>query len=180
MDKKLPRKEFLRKRLNLSGKEVKRKSKIIQQKIIGLPQVINSNRILLYLSVNNEVETVNLIRYLQSLGKNIFLPAYSNNKYIIRKFVSFAGLEAGPYGILQPVNNSTMDAENLDLAILPGVAFDKKGVRLGYGKGVFDHLLKNFKGIKIGLAYAFQIVDKLSKEKHDLVVDLLVTDKEGQ
>ena len=65
----------------------------------------------------------------------------------------------------------------MDVSIIPGVAFDKKGVRLGYGKGVFDRLLAKSQAFKIGLAYDFQIVDELPREKHDLVMDIVESEK---
>ena len=65
----------------------------------------------------------------------------------------------------------------MEVAIIPGLAFGKNDTRLGYGKGVYDQLLANFKGLKIGLAYDFQIVDKLPKERHDLKMDMVLTEK---
>jgi len=177
MDKKSLRRLFLEKRKSLSKKEVSQKSKIIRQKTLELPQIIPSKCILLYLPINNEVGTFDLIRHLQLVGKIIYLPAYSNENYDICEFVSFDNLKVGPYGILQPINNSTMDTGNIDMAILPGVAFDKSGTRLGYGKGVYDRLLKNSRLVKIGLGYEFQVEDKLPKESHDVVLNVLVTDK---
>ena len=59
---------------------------------------------------------------------------------------------------------------------MPGIAFDKSGHRLGYGKGIYDQLLTDFSGVKIGLAYDFQIVDKAPHEQHDLKIDLLISE----
>ena len=111
--------------------------------------------------------------------------------YAFAEFTGWQNLEKGPFGILQPIHNRgnkpglelhykpglrNSFEENIDLAIIPGVAFDKHGVRLGYGKGVFDKLLADSKAFKIGLAYDFQIVDELPREKHDLVMDFVVTE----
>ena len=108
-------------------------------------------------------------------------------EYVFAEFTNWQNLEEGPYGILQPSlssrhpelarpERSRRVSGSIDVAIIPGVAFDKKGTRLGYGKGVFDRLLAKSKDFRIGLAYEFQIVDTLPKENHDLVMDMVVTE----
>ena len=177
MDKNSIRKIFLAKRKTLSIKYVEIKSEIIRKKVLEISLIKKCNSILLYLPVYNEVKTELLIKDFMKQKKDIYLPAFFNNEYQIRKFASFEDLETGPYGILQPVDKFSADAENIDLAILPGVAFDLKGTRLGYGKGVFDKLLSKSNAKLIGLAYTFQIVDRLPKEKHDLAMDFVVSEK---
>ena len=140
---------------------------------------MDKKRIAAYLAINNEVDTREIIDKLIERGSTIFIPAYfmQNHQYHFAKFNGWKDLEKGPKGIWQPANSKPVDPKNLEVAILPGVVFSKKGVRLGYGKGVFDRLLSDSFALKIGLAYNFQIVDKLPKEKHDLVMDLVVTEK---
>ena len=107
------------------------------------------------------------------------MPAYlaTNNDYLFTRFDGWQNLEEGPKGILQPRIIKSVDSSLIEVAILPGLAFSKSGVRLGYGKGVFDRLLAKSKAIRIGLAYDFQLVDKIEKEKHDLLMDMVVTEK---
>lgn len=194
------RKRFLAKRRSLEKSFVEQTSRIITKKLLIEIKKIKFSSVLVYLSVNNEVETKAIIDYLIKDGKRIFLPKYlgdtSEVSYVFAEFTGWQNLEKGPYGILQPSNeqDNKPGLENfykpglkegikdsfggdLETAIIPGVAFDKRGVRLGYGKGVFDKLLLNSKAFKIGLAYDFQIVDKLPKEAHDLIMDLIVTEK---
>ena len=177
MDKNTIRKIFLAKRKILKGKEVKAKSNIIQKKVFELSEIKKSKNLLLYLPINNEVETGLLIKDLKQKKKNVYLPAFFQKTYVIRKFTSFKDLEEGPFNILQPVNNLTIDVDQLDLAILPGVAFDKSGTRLGYGKGVYDQLLMNSKIFGVGLAFDFQVKDKLPRESHDIVLDMLISER---
>lgn len=149
-----------------------------------------ANNISVYLPIKNEVETKMIIGGLISKGKRIFLPSSSpvilspaepgeeSLSYFFAEFTGWDHLEKGPYGILQPDDSeSIIFGESIDVSIIPGVAFDKRSVRLGWGKGVFDKLLADSSAFKIGLAYEFQMVDEIPKEKHDLIMDLIVTDK---
>jgi len=65
--------------------------------------------------------------------------------------------------------------EKVDIVVVPAVAFDLQGHRLGYGKGYYDRFLKKTKAVKVGVAYDFQIVEKLPAEQHDIPVDLIIT-----
>lgn len=202
------RKRFLVKRQTLEKGFVDQASKTITKKLFTKIKKLKPSNILVYLSVNNEVETKAIIDYLTFDGKRIFLPKFAQNTpgvklgrhsentpgvknasgYFFAAFTGWGNLEPESYGILQPTDSwdtpgvnqvvsSHTPGVSIDLAIIPGVAFDKSGVRLGYGKGVFDKLLADSKAFKIGLAYDFQIVDKLPKEAHDLVMDMVVTEK---
>lgn len=171
------RKEYLRLRRNLRREEGLEKSAKIYQKTLKLAVLKTAQIISIYLSVNNEVETKPLIDFLIRSGKGVFVPQFKDYGYRFCKFESWDDLEEGPLGIMQPKTDKIIRAESLDVAILPGIAFDQKGVRLGYGKGVFDKLLEGSKAHKIGLAYDFQITEELPREKHDLVMDIVVTEK---
>jgi len=179
MDKSLHRANLLAKRDKLSKKAVQSKSQKIFQNFLKLPGVFDKDNFLLYLPVRGEVDTSQIIEFLQSKNKRILLPVFDkkSGEYKISVYEVYADLESGPYAILQPVNIRTADIDQVEIALIPGVAFDTRGDRLGYGKGVYDRLLGGFKGLKIGLAYDFQIVDKLPVEEHDMKMDLVVTEK---
>lgn len=178
-DKKVLRKILLAKRLKLSKKFISQASQEITRKILSLREVADKRAFSLYLSINNEVDTKDIIDNLLQKEVSIFVPAYSKvlNDYLFGKFTSWHDLEEGPKGILQPRIIESFDSSLTEVAILPGLAFSKGDVRLGYGKGVFDRLLSKSKALKIGLAYDFQIVNKIPKEEHDLVMDLVITEK---
>ncbi|KKR61473.1 MAG: hypothetical protein UU00_C0013G0049 [Microgenomates group bacterium GW2011_GWC1_40_35] len=165
-DKKTLRDIFLSKRLALSKKFIAQTSRNITDKILSVGKIADSQLFSIYLPIKNEVETKLIIDSLNLRDAKILVPAYSTKikDYVFSKFGNWQSLEKGPRGILQPT-------------ILPGLAFSKRGVRLGYGKGVFDRLFSNSKAIRIGLAYDFQIVDKIPQEEHDLVMDIIITEK---
>lgn len=197
------RKRFLDLRKKLTAAEVWEKSEIIGQKLLNIPEVAAARSISVYLPIKNEVTTKSIIDALVARGVIVHLPTYvkpllssssfnfsqdklrgSDFGYVFSRFNGWENLVPGPHGILQPSSNRhpALDAGSsamlqIDVSILPGVAFDLQGVRLGYGKGVFDRLLAHSKAFKIGLAYDFQVVDELPKEEHDLVMDLVVTEK---
>lgn len=177
LQKKTLRQEILTKREKLPARDVIAKSKIIENKFIKFLEKKDFNYILAYLPVNNEVLTRDIIDYLVKSGKKVYLPAFlKQDDWIICEFKNFDDLEQGAFNIPQPKKPRPVDVELIEAVILPGVAFDKRGVRLGYGKGVYDKLLVGFGGLKIGLAYDFQIAEKVSKESHDLIVDMVITE----
>ncbi|OGD85011.1 5-formyltetrahydrofolate cyclo-ligase [Candidatus Curtissbacteria bacterium RBG_13_40_7] len=170
---------YLQKRRALTLNTVLQKSQSIAIKVLNLTQIINNNVISCYIPINNEVDTKDLIDNLLEQGKTVVLPCLfqKDHKYHFGKFINRQELKEGPFGILQPKNPIAVNPSKIEVAILPGLAFAKTGVRLGYGKGVFDKLLSWSKALKIGLAYDFQIIDEIPKEKQDILVDLIVTER---
>ena len=177
--KKELRQFYLNKRSTLSSKTVLKKSRKITKMVLALNAIQEKNNISCYLPINNEVETKDLIDKFHNQRKNIVIPCFfqEDRKYHFTQFVNWHDLKKGPFGILQPKNPEIFDPSNIEVAILPGLAFAKNGVRLGYGKGVFDRLLSKSNALKISLAYEFQIIDKIPQEKHDIRADLIVTEK---
>ncbi len=174
------RANILKKRDQLSLSVIRRKSKLITQKLLALDEIGKKNNFSAYLAIRNEVETYEIINKFKSLGKNIFLPCYLPKRggYFFARFANFGKLEKGPYNILQPKNPRATGQASIEVAIIPAVAFSKNGFRLGYGKGVFDRLLGSSNAFKIGLAYDFQIVESEDwVQAHDLQMDLIVTEK---
>ena len=169
----------MKKRLSLTSLLVSFKSRAIAKHLLAIAQIREKDNFSCYLPINNEVDTKGIIDDLLQKEANIFVPAYlaTNNDYLFTRFDGWQNLEEGPKGILQPKSFKPIDPSFIEVAILPGLAFSKEGVRLGYGKGVFDKLLSKSKALRIGLAYDFQIVDEIPQEKHDLVMDLVVTEK---
>lgn len=181
MTKKQLRQIFQKKRAALTKKEAASLSGKITKRLSKIDEFKNSRIFSIYLPINNEVNTDETIKILIAQDKVVNLPRFFKkaNQYYLVQFDNWQKLETGPFGIRQPESTKIVDPAKINLAILPGVAFDKRGVRLGYGKGVFDQLLNNSRAFKIGLAYDFQIVDVLPKEEHDLVMDLVITDSKS-
>ena len=172
------RKLFLGKRLQLTPSEIEKKSRQIAENFFLVDKIRNKKNFSVYLPINNEVEMRFIIKNLLKKHKNLYCPYFSkvDNTYYFTKFLGWQKLEKGPHQILQPSKSEKVNPAIIEVAIIPGIAFDPQGLRLGYGKGVFDKLLSKSKALRIGLAYDFQIVDKIPKEKHDLVMNVVITE----
>ncbi len=168
------RKTLIKGRKSLSGDEISQKSSKIFKNLLKIDAIATKKRVLLYLPINNEVETAEILAYFKNMGAEIYLPGYFDGQWLCLKFVQETDLIAGPFGTLQPKYGDTIEG-GLDLAIIPAVGFSKSLIRLGYGNGVYDRLLSDSRALMVGLAYDFQIVDYLPAKPHDLRMNFVVT-----
>ncbi len=183
-----PQKSFIRKKiLNLlrSQKEEDRfkKSRGILKKLFAMREVKQARTILFYASFDGEVETFEMIKQAQRLGKKIALPAIiKDQKKIVPALIENLedDLQIGPYGIKEPKDVCVrfVGLEQIDLILVPGIAFDKKNNRLGRGQGYYDRFLSTVPASipAFGLAFDFQIVECLPRpQKHDVKVSRVIT-----
>jgi len=165
-------------------KEVDRanKSFSIQEKLFETLEFKKAKIILFYASLKNEVETDRMIKEAQAQGKVIGLPVVFDKErdlvpFLVKDFPK--NLTLGPYDIRQPKEefSNPISLADIDLVIVPGVAFDERGNRLGRGKGYYDRFLKTLPKDtpSIGLAFDFQIVDDLPHSSVDLPVKKIIT-----
>lgn len=170
---------YLKKRLLLTPDEIQQKSRQICEKILHLKQIENKNVIACYLSANNEPDLKEVIVHFLKAKKNIVVPAFFEKlrQYKFVKLSSLNNLKIGPYQIPQPSKLLPVDSIKIDLVLLPGLAFSEDGLRLGYGKGVYDRLLANTDASKIGVCFDLQVIDNFNAENHDLRVDFIITEK---
>ena len=154
------------------------KSEKIIQKLTEMEEYKTAKTIMAYVSLNIEVNTQNYIKNEILKGEKILLVPYLENDQIKASIVEdFNDLEIGNYGVLEPIDKKNYD-NKIDIILIPGLAFDKKGFRLGFGKGYYDKFLKNHEdSIKIGLGFEEQIIDSLPIEPHDVAVDMIITEK---
>jgi 5-formyltetrahydrofolate cyclo-ligase len=155
----------------------KRKSKIIKEKLFRTSVFKKAKIVMFYISFGGEVQTKDMIKEAQDLGKIVVVPVCKKNR-IIKPCVWDAGanLEKGPYEVYEPARKRFINLYDLDLVATPGVAFDKKGNRLGRGKGYYDCFLKKLSSTtaSIGLAFDFQILPHLPTTKQDIRVDRVI------
>ncbi|VVB63874.1 5-formyltetrahydrofolate cyclo-ligase family protein [uncultured archaeon] len=166
-------------------KEVDRltKSFKIQQKLFSLPEFIKAKVILFYLSFAGEVETHRMVDKAVSQGKKVAVPIINNkNKKMIPSLMTDYGceLEVGPYSIFQPKSRhiKPVAPNKIDLIIVPAVAYDRKGNRLGRGLGYYDRFLNSLprRTKTVGLAFDFQVLSDLPfLEPHDFGVDKVLS-----
>ncbi len=170
--------DVLEKRNSLAQEEILEISRKIEDKLFSLEHYKKSRVVMFFVSFNSEVHTHGMIkRALQD--KTVIVPKVVQNEIepsIILDFDSL--LPSGRFGILEPIEAMKIAYKSIGLILVPGIAFDKEGHRIGYGHGYYDKFLKKVpKAIKIGLAFDSQIIDKIPNEQHDVPVDLVVTEK---
>ncbi len=183
-------KEDIRKRiLDVRGRmtpgDRSRKSKSIGQKLQGMEFYKKAAIIMGYMDFRNEVMMGHILKEAKRVGKRIFLPICvpRDHSLLIAEISDFErDLKPGAYGILEPrLENGTLqiDPKEIDIIIVPGVAFDPEGHRIGYGAGYYDRFLGRFssKTLKLGLAFQEQIVSHIPADIHDIALDIIITDK---
>lgn len=178
------RKEMNRLRNQLTKEEVSSLSEKIISTLTRLPIFINSQRIMLYMSFGNEVDTFKLIEYCKKLGKSVIVPfcVSEGRKLVPTEIKSVENdLKRNKIGFLEPKKEllDSASTEDIDLIILPGLAFDRSCYRVSYGGGYYDRFLGklNFSIPTIGLIYDFQLIELIPMEEHDIPVDYVITDK---
>ena len=176
------RKNLLEIRGKLSEKDVFEKSDSIKDSLFGMREFKEANSVLFYVSYDNEVYTHDMIKECMARKKRIVVPVSNkkNRSLILSKLDKWNDLNIGSYGILEPRVDKIKEIsiDEIDLIVVPGVGFNERGRRIGHGKGYYDNLLKNSKkAMHIGLAFEFQIVERIPVEKHDISVDKVVTEK---
>lgn len=157
---------------------VKSSDKIIFDKLISLSEYIISKRIFCYCSVEGEVDTHAIIGHAKSAGKRVFLPVvYDGGVMEAVELENFARLIPGKLSIPEPPRDGkTLVPEANDIAIVPALAYNEDGYRLGQGGGYYDRFLKDWPGISVGLCRKSFIKNEIPVEVHDVKVDILITD----
>ncbi|MBI5328310.1 MAG: 5-formyltetrahydrofolate cyclo-ligase [Deltaproteobacteria bacterium] len=177
---------ILQRRLKLPFEEVLKLSAIIQERfLVCTGELEYAKRLSLYASFKNEVLTDNIFEYAIAHGKEVFFPRIVRGKKKLM-FLRVHGKEdmaPGSYYIKEPVNHrenhpDDRPAAALDIIVVPGIAFDANGNRLGYGRGYYDKALSSLKAkcLMIALAFDFQILDKIPAETHDVKMDMIITE----
>ena len=182
MEKKLVRKEILNMRNNMSNEKRILKDKLIYNLFINSDLYKKAKDIFIYVSFGSEVNTHEIIKKAIIDKKNIYVPKIDMKKkeMIAVKIHSITELNVNNYGILEPINvDKDKIANDFDIIVMPGVAFDENGNRIGYGGGYYDkYLEKNiFKAKKVALAYEEQILERIESDFHDIKVDFIINTK---
>ena len=183
------RQEFLKKRDSLSRDEIKSKSERIEKRLFSLPEFQRAKTVMFYVSFRSEVETEKMIRNALNLKKRIVIPVVDGEKIVVSEIKNLKKeLTKGSFGIREPKKEfrRRVNQKEIDLVVVPGVVFDKRGGRLGYGRGYYDRFLRS-KSISsrmsrshqcalIGLAFDLQIARKIPLVEEDVKVDKIVTE----
>lgn len=148
----------------------------IAAKVAARPDVLMAERVLLYAATSTEVDLSSIDAGLRKRGVEVCYPRVDGDRLEIVTVDDLDDLVPGYRGILEPTG-PTAD-EGVDVVIVPGVAFDLRGGRLGHGGGHYDRLLElERSAVRIGVAFSCQLVLRVPMDNHDQPIDLLVTDR---
>lgn len=177
MDKNTLRQQIRQYKKAQSPQSRTEQSGLLMQQLAAHPQFAGARTILLYHALPDEVDTRTFIRE-WSGRKQILLPVVTGNELILKTYLNEEMLHDGSFGIMEPEGEIFTDMSKIDLAVIPGMAFDKEGNRLGRGKGFYDrllHQLKDYSIYKIGICFDYQFLDHIPTEPHDIPVDEVIT-----
>lgn len=178
------RKRILELRRNLTEEDIVSKSDAILQNVLKTPEYEEAYNILLYADYNHEVMTRGIFESALLHKKRVYFPKTDilTNTMEFYQITSIKQLAKGNMGILEPREDMRsryiFNIKEDTLIILPGVAFDTFGYRIGYGKGFYDRYLINKRRLStMALAFSCQIVEEIPKEEHDIKMDKIVTEE---
>ena len=168
----------------LSAKEVEVKTTRIENRLFEFANFLEATIALLYINSSCEVYSLKIIERCFNYNKIVILPAFDTTKHKM-KLMKIDNVDTdltlGPRGILEPDPSqcNVVPIECIDIAIIPGIAFDEKGGRIGSGDGYYDRLIPSLSITtrKVALSFEDQIVPQIQMEAHDKYVDIIITDK---
>ena len=177
------RKEIIRRLRGQDPALREERSDIVQEKLLSSGEFKGAKTVLTYVSLPEEVNTGKIITEAMKQGKRVAVPYVEPDdlRIIASEITTIDSLKKGPFGIKQPeeVHLRPIPLKEIDLVIVPAIAYDEENLRLGRGKGYYDSFLSREQmspSKKIGLAFKFQIVKTLPKNSHDIPVDRVITD----
>lgn len=181
MPKRSLRQQMLARRRALSSAEWQESSRLAQQNLLSLEEFRQAACIALYSPARNETDTAAILAAAHGAGKRVLFPAVCGEEMVLRQVEGVACLGPGCFGILEPCFTGVdHGADEADLIVVPGVAFDLTGHRIGFGKGFYDRFLEQpgRKAHLVGLCHDFQLIgEAIPAEGHDIRMEIIVTDK---
>jgi 5-formyltetrahydrofolate cyclo-ligase len=159
-------------------------SQIICRQLVELPEYRAARAVMYYVDVRAEVRTRHYLPEALSHGKKIIVPYCVDGELELFHLESMDELAVGMYRILEPkpelrrLAHKRVDVRQLDLIVVPGVAFDRRGARMGHGKGYYDKLLQHARPDTplVALAFECQLFDEVPTEAHDIFMDRIITE----
>lgn len=186
-DKKELRKEILNRRKNIDKTEKVLMDKSIADKFYKSSYYKDAEKIFIYVSFDSEIDTKEMINKALSENKEIYVPRtdLKTKNMDAVQILSLSELVENSYGILEPeLDKPHINPNELDLIVVPGVAFDRNFGRIGYGAGFYDRYFKKISDenvhriTKLVLAYDLQVIDKVPMNEMDMPIDYIITEKE--
>ncbi len=178
MQKQATRQRLLNQRKQLESSVWVQSSALAQRQLINSSRFQQAKAVALYSPINNEVQTELLFVAAKAQGKRVCYPRVRGEALDFMQIETLDDLQHGSFGVPEPSVGNDCRIEELDLIVVPGVAFDRSGFRLGYGKGFYDRELSRVSDStdSVGLCFEFQLCEPLPREAHDRPVRYLATE----
>lgn len=167
----------LARRRAMTPQQVASDSLALQRRFLELPEFRRARVLALYAPIHHEVETAATAEAALSAGKTLLYPAVQGHDLKFCRVDALDELAPGRYGIPEP-SGASVDPGAADLIVVPGVAFDLGGRRIGYGKGYYDRSLHRLEGSGrlVAFCYDYQLLEEIAGEPHDVTMDVIVTE----
>jgi 5-formyltetrahydrofolate cyclo-ligase len=176
-DKRALRRAVLAERDALPGAERAARSEAIAGRLLGLDEAIGAATVLAFWSFGSEVDTAPLIDRLRSGGATVALPRVEDGDIVPVVWTPGSSMTETSFGSREPTDGRVLEAGELDLIVVPGVAFDRSCHRVGYGGGFYDRLLvRTREGAAVAIAFGIQVVDEVPSGPLDRTVDAILTE----
>lgn len=151
----------------------------IGERVLAMKQYRDAQRVMCYYGLPSEVQTAGLIREMIRSGRQIYLPVMGRGRSLRAvRLERIEALHRAAFGVMEPSAGEEIAPEELDLILTPGLAFDKAGGRIGYGRGYYDRFLPRCRGTIAGLAASWQLVECVPMENRDVYMHFVVTEDE--
>lgn len=156
---------MIKRRIEENRQNGDRFAKVIRE----LEEYKKAETVMIYMPIKGESDITALLD-----DEKLFLTAVTDGDDM---YASKIGeLERGKFGVLEPIEKIPFDKEKIDIVFTPGVAFDKKGNRIGFGKGYYDRFFDGMNVLKIGVCHSFQLLDEVESDTYDVKMDMIVTE----
>ncbi|HWP96791.1 MAG TPA: 5-formyltetrahydrofolate cyclo-ligase [Syntrophomonadaceae bacterium] len=172
------RREMLARRGILALEQVEQRSREINKRLGMLEPLKQAGVVMAYLSIKNEVDLSDIMVELKERNIVLLVPRVEGSELQAVEFKSWDECRQGPFGIREPVGDA-YPLQKIEVVLVPGVAFDASGHRLGYGKGFYDRFLRQLapSTFLCGVAYEFQVVDSIFPDQNDVPLHWVVTEQ---
>lgn len=162
-------------RRSLGTEDIENKSRAICAAFAALEEFTKAKTVCVYMNAFNEVQTSYIVDECKKYSKTVVVPVVDGDNIYLSPLKG--ELRKGAFGIQEPCSNEKFPKEVVDIFAVPGLAFDSRGGRVGFGRGYYDKLLDGTWAVKVGLSYGFQLTDGICCDNHDILMDYIITEE---
>lgn len=165
---------FIEERRKLNKDTLLEKSLELNKKISRTNEFKNAKTVFCFISFDNEISTLYLLKKIIDENKKLCVPVIKGNIMIQAGISNLTGFKKNKFGIMEPQVYNEIDKDQIDLAIVPALCYNALGYRIGYGQGFYDKFLIDFKGKSVGMVLKEFLINNMIPEHHDEPVDKII------